>query len=175
MAPPTVLSEKHWKALEMLDKEMTRREVADAIGWNRNHLDWLCVGNVEKAGGVAALFKTEYIKIQTRIASETDTLLKVNLKTSQRLMKEVFEEISKKKKKTAEDKKILSMYTNAIAKCQPSVNIKSLSYSYTKGLGAEELIHEFKRLKTIAESSFDRGSIPETAEGRAGAVLEVDE
>ena len=88
---------------------------------------------------------------------------------------EVFDEIGGKKNKTPEDKKILSMYTNAIAKCKPATNIKNLSFSYTKGLDAEELMHEFKRLTTIAESSFDRRAVSEAPEGRAGALSEVDE
>jgi hypothetical protein len=154
---------------------MSRKDIAAEIGWTKQHLDYLCIGSVEKAGGVATLFKGEYMKIMAKVANETDTLLKSNLKMSQKLMREVFDEISDKKKKTAEDKKILSMYTNAIAKCQPNVNIKNLSYSYTKGLNAEELVHEFKRLKTIAESSFDRESIPEAAKGRARTLSEVNE
>lgn len=176
MSMPTELSEKHWEVLEMLDNDISREDAAKAIKWTKKHLDHLCVGNVEKAGGVAVLFKAEYLKIRKKIADETDTLLKSNLKTSQKLMKEVFEEIgSKGKKKTDADKKILSMYTNAIAKCQPSVNIKNLSYSYTKGLTAEELMHEYKRLKGIAESSFNRGGVPEASEGGSGDVPEVDE
>ena len=175
MSMPTKLSEKHWKVLEMLDNDMSRKDSAEAIGWKKQHLDYLCVGNVEKAGGVATLFKTEYMKIATKNAGETDTLLKQNLKLSQKLMREVFDEIKSKKKKSDADKKILSMYTNAIAKCQPSVNIKNLSYSYTKGLSAEELMHEFKRLKTIAESSFDRGGLPEVAKGGTRELPEADE
>ena len=175
MSMPTKLSEKHWKVLEMLDNDMSRADVAKDVGWTKNHLDHLCVGSVEKAGGVATLFKAEYLKIQAKIANETDTLLKSNLKTAQKLMKEVFTDIGSRKKKTDADKKILSMYTNAIAKCQPNVNIKNLSYSYTKGLNAEELMHEFKRLKGIAESSFERGGVPETSPGGAGDVSEVNE
>jgi len=173
--PATKLSEKHWKALEMIDNDMSRKEVAEALGFKKQYLDYLCVGNVGKAGNVATLFKAEYMKIASKVAAETDTLLKQNLKTAQELMKEVFTEISAKKKKTDADKKILSMYTNAIAKCQPNVNIKNLSYSYTKGLSAEELMHEFTRLKGVAESSFDREAVQEPAEGRAGELLEVDE
>lgn len=172
---PGQLSENHWKALEMLDHDMERKDVAKAMGWTKNHLDQLCCGSVEKAGGVATLFKAEYMKIAQKIANETDTLLKSNLRTAQSLMKEVFEEIKEKKRKTSEDKKILSMYANAIAKCQPNVNIKNLSYSYTKGLSAEELVHEFKRLKTIAEQSFDRERVPAPVEGGSGTLPEASE
>jgi hypothetical protein len=175
MAPPTKLSEKHWKMLEMLENDMSRKDVAKAVDVSEMYLGYLCVGNVEKAGKVATLFKTEYTKIMEKSRRETNDLLDSNLKLGQKLMKEVMENIQAKKKKTAEDKKILSMYTNAIAKCKPATNIKNLSFSYTKGLGAEELMHEFKRLTTIAEASFDRRSVSETAEGRAGELSEVDE
>ena len=175
MSRPTKLSEKHWQVLDMLDKGMTRSDIAKEIGWTRDHLDKLCVGNVEKAGGVATLFKAEYQKVSAKITRETNELIQNNLKQAQRLMQGVFNEIESKKKVSAEDKKILSMYTNAIAKCQPSPSIKNLSFSYTKGLSAEELMYEFKRLKTIAESSFERGGISEAAAGRAGELPEVDE
>jgi len=175
MAPPTKLSEKHWKALEMLDQDASRQDVADALGFKKQYLDYLCVGNVEKTGKVATLFKGEYDKIQVKSKKECDDLIRENLRTAQRLMKRVFADIELKKTTSPEDKKILSLYTNAIAKCQPAVSIKNLSYSYTKGLLPEELIHEFKRLKTIAESSFDRGAIQQAPEGRAGDVPEVDE
>ena len=175
MSKPTKLSEKHWQALKLIEEDHTRQQVADALGFKKNYLDCLCVGNVEKTGKVATLFKQEYSKIMEKSRKETDELLDSNLKMSQKLMRDVFTEISAKKTKTDADKKVLSMYTNAIAKCKPATNIKNLSFSYTKGLDAEELMHEFKRLKTIAESSFDRGGVSEAAPGRTGKLPEVDE
>lgn len=174
MSMPTKLSEKHWQVLKMLE-DMTRADAADAIGWTKNHLDHLCTGSVEKAGGVATLFKKEYLKIQAKQSEETKQLVAQNTKTAQRLIARVFNDIESKKKVTPEDKKILSMYTNALSKFTPTVNVKNLSYSYTKGLTAEELVHEFKRLKTIAESSFDRGGLPEAPEGRTGDISSFDE
>jgi len=173
--PATKLSEKHWKALELIEKDHTRQEVADALGFKKQYLDYLCVGNTEKTSNVALLFKMEYDKIMAKSKKETDELLDQNLRIGQKLMKEVLLEISSKKKKSAEDKKIVSLYTNAIAKCKPATNIKNLSFSYTKGLLPEELIHEFKRLKNIAESSFDRRGVLEPAPGGAGELPEVDE
>jgi len=173
MSMPTKLSEKHWQVLKMLE-DMTREDAAKAIGWKKNHIDKLCSGNVS-AGGVATLFKQEYLKIQVKQSEETKHLVSQNTKTAQRLIARVFTDIESKKKVTPEDKKILSMYTNALSKFTPTVNVKNLSYSYTKGLTAEELVHEFKRLKTIAESSFDRGGISETPEGRAGDISAVNE
>ena len=176
MSKKTELSEKHWQALKLLESSgLSRKAVAAKMGYTTNHLDHLCSGDIAKCGYTADLFKKEYLKIQSKHADETKALVKENTKTAQNLIKRVFTEMDEKKKLTPEDRKILSMYTNALAKCEPAVNIKNLSYSYTKGLTAEELVHEFKRLKTIAEASFDRGGIRETPEGRSGDVPEVDE
>ena len=136
---------------------MPRKDVAKEIGWTKPHLDFLCVGDVQHAGGVAVLFKDEYLKGVLKSADETKKLIQANVKTAQGLIAEVFAEIKGKKKKTDADKKLLSLYTNALAKFTPAVSVKNLSYSYTKGLLPEELVHEFKRLTTIAEASFDRG------------------
>ena len=175
MSRPTKLSEKHWQVLEMLGNDMPRKKAAESIGWTVDHLKHLCIGDTQRAGGVATLFKQEYLKGVQKSAEETKKLIQANVKTAQGLIAEVFAEIKGKKKKTDADKKLLSLYTNALAKFTPAVNVKNLSYSYTKGLLPEELVHEFKRLKTIAESSFDRGSIPEIAQGRARELSEVDE
>jgi len=175
MSMPTKLSEKHWKMLGLIEQDKSRKEVAGALDVSEVYLGYLCVGNVEKGGAVATLFKTEYEKIMEKSRKETNDLLDSNLKLGQRLMKGVFLEIQNKKKVTDADKKILSLYTNAIAKCKPATNIKNLSFSYTKGLLPEELIHEFKRLTTIAESSFDRGAVPKAPEGRAGELPSLDE
>ena len=174
MSKKTELSEKHWRTLKLLES-VSRKEVAKAMSFTRDYLDNLCIGNTTKCGNVAILFKEEYLKIQVKQEAETKRLVRKNTETAQRLIGEVFSEIEKKKVKTAEDRKILSMYTNALSKFTPTVNVKNLSYSYTKGLTAEELVHEFKRLKTVAESSFERGGISEVAEGRARAVPEIDE
>jgi len=175
MSMKTELSEKHWKALGLLENGMLRKDVATKLGYKRDYLDKLCVGNVTKCGKVATLFKSEYLKVQKKHAEETKQLVADNMKKAQELIGEVFTEIKGKKKKTDADKKILSMYTNAVAKCQPTQDVKNISYSYTKGLTAEELIHEFKRLKTLAESSFERGGISETPEGRTRNVPEANE
>ena len=174
MSKKTELSEKHWQMLKLLE-DLPRKEVAEAIGISADHLDRLCCGNIEKCGYTATLFKKEYLKLQTKQAEETKHLVVQNTKTAQKLIARVFDDIHVKKTISAEDRKILSMYTNALSKFIPSVNIKNLSYSYTKGLTAEEMIHEFKRLKTVAESSFERGGISETPEGRARGISEAAE
>lgn len=160
---PGILSEKHWKALELFDQgNLSRKDIATACGWSYDYITDLCSGDTGKAGMVAGLFKAEYLKIQKKTADETKQLLEENTKLAQTLIYKVLDDLNKKKKQTPEDKKIISMYTNALAKCQPNVSIGKLEFSYVRGMTPEELIHEFKRLKSIAESSFDRRRVSDS-------------
>jgi hypothetical protein len=160
---PGELSEKHWKALALFEQgNLSRKEVAAEIGVGYEYLNDLCQGNVGSAGQVALLFKEEYLKIQKKTQEETKSLLETNTKLAQKLIYKVLEDLNKKKRQTPEDKKIISMYTNALAKCTPNVSIGTLAFSYTKGMTPEELIHEFTRLKGCAESSFNRRRVQDT-------------
>jgi len=160
---PGQLSEKHWKALALFEEgNLSRKEIAEAIGVSYDYLSELCSGDTSKAGQVAGLFKAEYLKIQKKHQEETKLLIEENTLSAQLAIKRVLDELLLKKKLTSEDKKLISMYTNALAKCQPNVSVGSVSFSYVKGMTPEELIHEFKRLKSIAESSFDRRAIPDS-------------
>jgi len=162
---PGQLSDLHWKALALFEEgNLIREEVAAACGWKIDYLNHLCTGDTSTNGEVAALFKTEYLKIQKKQEEETKQLVANNTKSLQKLITRVIDEINSKKKVTPEDKKIISMYTNAVAKCQPHVSVGSVSFSYVKGMTPEELIHEFKKLKSVAESSFERQKIDRTKE-----------
>lgn len=176
MSKKTELSEKHWQALKLLEEGLlSRSEIAKAIGYSRDHLDHLCEGSVEACGKSAILFKEEYQKITKKKDNELKDLFKTNTATAHRLISRVFKDIEGKNKITSDDRKILSMYTNALSRFQPTTSVQNLSYSYTSGLTAEELIHEFKRLKGIAESSFERGPIQSSPEGRTGEISEDSE
>lgn len=176
MSKKSELNEKHWQALRLFEEgKLTRNEIAKTMGWSRDHIDHLCSGSVAACGVSATLFKAELGKIEKKRDDTIKSLVKSNTEKAQKLISVVFSDIESKKKITAEDRKILSMYTNALSKFQPTVNIKNLSYSYTKGLTAEELIHEFKRLKTDSEASFNRGRVQEAAEGGTRELPEVAE
>jgi len=170
------LNEKHWQALRLVEEgNLNYKEIAAQIGWSEDHFQDLRAGDIKKCGYTAELFKKEFKKVEVKRDENIKRLVRENTASAQELIKSVLAELKTKKKLAPEEKKLLSMYTNALAKCTPSVSVKSLSYSYTQGLNPEELIHEFKRLKTIAEQSFDRRRVSEPEEGRSGDVSAVDE
>ena len=150
------LSEKQWQALKLFEAGHTRKDVAARIGWGIDYIDALCAGNTEKAGNAADLFKKELAKQEDSLSDDTKKLIAHNVQTLQVLIKRVTGELSAKKRLNHEEKKLLGLLNNSLAKTQPAVKIDNLSYSYTSGLSAEEIIHEFTRLKSIAEGSFSR-------------------
>jgi len=92
------LTEKHWKALALLDQSKSRKDIADELGFSVSYLEALCIGDTRKGGAVATLFKAEYRKNLAKAKEETDRLIRQNLQTSQKLMAEVFDEIQRTKK-----------------------------------------------------------------------------
>lgn len=169
------LSEKHWQALRLLEEGMSRNDVAVKIGWSQDHFKKICQGDISSAGYTADLFKKELQKISVKQEEETRNLVKDNIRIAQLLVKDTLADIIVKKKKTDVDKKLIVSLTNALNKSTPSVSIGTLSYSYTQGLKPEELIHEFTRLKTIAEGSFDRRGVQTPGSTGSGDVPAVNE
>lgn len=153
----TGLSEKHWQALKLIEEgALNYKEIAKQIGWGEDYFFDLRSGNVERAGHAADLFAKEMQKIDAKNDSIARSLIKENIVTAQELLKRALADLKSKEVMSHEDKKLLGTLTNCLSKSIPNVSVDSLAYSYTKGLTPEELIHEFTRLKAIAESSFDR-------------------
>lgn len=176
--PRGELTEKHWKALKLFEAGKSAKEVAAAIEVSTNYLEYLCYGNIQKGGYVADLFKKEYQKINVnrdeRLKSlkslATEIALTNIISTLTKIKdKEVSEELSQ------EEKKMSGTLLNAISNLTPLVDVKSLSYSYIDGMTPEELIHEFTRLKSIAENSFNRRPVRKSPDGGSEELSEGDE
>lgn len=174
--PKTELSEKHWKALSLLEEgRLSFSEIAKEMGWSYDYFYDLETGNTEKGGNTAELFRAESQKIEAKRNKEIKTITNANTLTAQKIISRVLDELTQKKKLDSGEKRLVSLYTNALSKCQPNVSIGSVAFSYVKGLTAEEMIHEFKRLKGIAESSFDRRRVLDASKGATGDLSEVNE
>ena len=173
---PTGMNEKHWQAIRLFESgKFSRKEIAEKIGWGYDYLSDLCAGNVGKAGTCAIDFKKELENVEANRDKNIRKLVKENSETAQNLIRRILVELTEKKKLTEEEKKLVGTLTNCLAKSSPNVSIENLSYSYINGLTPEEMIHEFKRLKGIAESSFNRERILQVEQERPGELPEVDE
>ncbi len=171
----TKLSEKQLQALELIKGGMPRKEVAAQMGWGIDYFKKLCSGDIDSGGYIADIFKKELQKIEADKDENIKVLVRDNIETAQSLIRISLAELKAKKKLDNVEKKLLTAFTNSLNKSTPAVNIKSLSFSYTKGLTPEELIHEFSRLKGIAEGSFDGRGIQKTQPDGSGRVSGPDE
>ena len=172
MARPktTQLSPKHWKALELIEEgTLSIKEIAKSIGWSQWTLYELMSGNTEKTGSTGELFYSELKKQHARNVSKVKHLFKDNQRLSLIKLNERLREL-KAKKPTEKITKEICKIMNSLGKAGASVEINNTSYSFTKGMTAEELVHEFKRLGTLARSTLDGGRVSSPESGGQGAL-----
>ena len=154
---PGKLSEKHWKAIELISQgQHTIKKVAEIMGWHPQTLYDLYEGNFSKKGHIAVLFHSELKKIKHKRAKEIEMLAKTNLLLAHEQINRILKDIEAHRTLTLEDRKLVVSLMNCLSKASPNVEIDKVSFSYTKNLTVEELIYEFKRLKTLAEGPFNR-------------------
>ena len=165
----TQLSPKHWKALTLIEEGLlSMKEIARTIGWNDKTLYELMSGNIQKTGTLGELFYSELKKMHSRNVSKVKHLAKENQKLALIKLNERLRDLKGKKandKTTAEMAKIMT----SIGRIVPNVEINQ-SYSFTKGMTPEELVHEFSRLKSVAESTLDGKGVQSPSKGGAGAL-----
>ena len=169
--PPAKLSDKHWKALQLIEAgELTLKQIADASGISRQSLYDLYEGDSSKEGEIATLFQVEIRRIERDLVKKIQKLTKSNKKHAHELIQQALVQIKERKVLRAEDMKLIATLNNSIAKSTPNVEIGSLTYNYTKGLSAEDLVNEFTRLRTITEGASQRGAVQKTKPGRSGIL-----
>jgi len=152
MAKSDPLPEKYLKALALLKEgNLSYRDVAKACSINESNFYDLLEGTADNLGTIQERFTKAYQEIQKQQDKEILNLVKKNKKAAQLLVDRYLCEVGKEKKI---DRRILAVVgvVNALAKSTPGVHIGS--FSYTKGLSAEDIANEWKRLKGIAN---DRG------------------
>lgn len=165
----TQLSPKHWKALELIEEgTLSVKQIALTIGWTDWTLYELMSGNTQKNGELGELFYSELKKLHTRNVSKVKHLFKDNqrlalVKLNERLR------VLKNEKPTEDISKEICKIMNSLGKAGPSVEINSTSFSVTHGMTAQELMHEFSRLGTLARSALDGAGVscPEPGGPRA--------
>lgn len=173
--PQAKLNEKHYEALRLIEEgNMSIKKIAQQLGWSADYLYDLYEGNVEKTSSVAILFKAEVDKIEKKNTDKIKFLTKDNKVLALRMMNEYLRAKSTLKTRSDDDlKKVVSIF-NALSKITHNVEIGSI-HSYTKGLTAEELVHEFNRLKTIANGASYSRRIQEIKQGRSRVLSELAE
>jgi hypothetical protein len=172
MARPktTQLSAKHWKALELIEEgTLSIKEIATSVGWSAKNIYDLMSGNTARTGSIGELFYSELKGQHARNTSKVKHLFKENqrlalIKVNERLRD--LQSIDPTETTTKEVCKLM----NALGKAGPSVEISNTSFSVTHGMTPEELVHEFKRLGTLARSTLEGGGVSSFAKSGTGAL-----
>lgn len=168
---PGKLTEKHWKALELLeDGKQTMKQIAEIVGFSYDHFRRLYEGNIEKCGEVAALFQGELAKAVVRDTAKVKGLTKETKKLALYKINEYLRSIQNARPSKIIADQAAKMLV-AMAKVVPSVEINSLSIH--KGLTDKDLINEFKRLTALAEHALSGKPVPGSEEGGSGILFDA--
>ena len=160
------LSEKHWKALQLIDEgKSSLKEIAKICDWSAAYMYDLYEGDTEKGGKIAELFQAEVRKLENKNVSRIKTLTKDNKQLALRMMNEFLRRKMSMEYVSDDDTKLITTVFNALSKATPNVEIGSMSWSYVKGLTTEELVHEFNKLKSLAEGSSDSRGVSKAGSG----------
>jgi len=173
---PSDLAEKHWKALELIQEGgLTMKEIAKASDIEYTYFTDLYAGDTERCGRIAAVFQAEIKKIHKKTDGKIAQLMKESKELCLQQIVRVTKDIKKKVRLSKDDQNMLVKLTTAVGRITPEIKIDKFQYKYVKGLSAEELISEFKRLGAVAEGPLDSRSVQEVESGGSRSILGVDE
>ena len=169
------LNDKHWEALRLLEEGRTKiKDIAAHCGWSAGYMYDLVEGK-EKNGKIGELFTTELRKQDVVNSNKVKRLVKSNKSLAMSVVEGYLQEKAAKGTINDEEAKVVSTVINALGKMSPTVEVGSMQWNYTKGLTAEELVHEFNKLRSLAEGAPKRRGIPESGSRIPGEIFSAIE
>jgi transcriptional regulator with XRE-family HTH domain len=163
-----MLKPKHLAALELLkENKLSVREIAKCVGFSYEYLNDIMNAS-EHSGNVGLEFNAEYRKLEQVLDKRIRRNVKEALDLSSNTLKCWLQRLESKKKPTEKQIKLAKDIQMVLSKSRPNVEIGS--FSYTKGLSAEDLFNEYKRLKGLAEQAIVRRRVQGSKQGRSGEV-----
>ena len=170
------LKDKHWKALELVSQGgMTLKAIAKEAGIEYSYFCDLYSGDVEKCGALAGVFRAQVKKILQKKDDKISELMKTSKELCLQQIVRVTTDIKNKVRLSKDDQNMVVKLATATGRIQPEIKIDKFQYKYTKGLTAEELVSEFKRLRAVAEGPSDSRRVQEAIEGGPRDLSGVDE
>ena len=163
------LQPKHWKALSLWEEGLLSiGEIADACGMSKDNLYHLFTGDVNTAGDVAALFKSELDKITERRSAQIKVLTKDIKFRAMDMLNQRLKEIQADGPLGPEESIEVTKIMTALAK--ETTNVVNNSFSITKGLSERDIVDEFKRLSAVARFALNGGRVSRLKSGGEGLL-----
>jgi len=161
------LDKKYLTALSLLEAgNLTYREIAKQCSINIDTFYHLVEGDYKDSVAIQQKFTAALSEIHKRRDKEIKDLLKSNKKETHLLINRWVLDQKKRKKVTNKLMPTIVSVANALSKSTPNVEIGSFTYS--KGLSAEDIANEWKRLQGVRQGSVNRRAIPGLTPGRTG-------
>lgn len=103
------------------------------------------------------LFRAQIQKLSQKSTSKIKDIGRENKLFSLRMMNDYLHRKMALEYQSDDDIRLITTIFNALTKSTSNVEINATSFSYVKGLSADERLHEYIRLRTLAEGSSVRG------------------
>jgi hypothetical protein len=157
---------KYQKALDLIiSGALSYKDIATQCGFSADYLYQLVEGKEANRTKNGKLFYESLQKYEKQRDKEIKDIIKSNKKQCHMLINEYLGQVAKKKGRI-QHIGALTGVANALSKSTPNVEIGS--FSYTKGLSAEDITNEWKRLQGIGRGSANRSRISGLTPGGAG-------
>ena len=151
------LTPKYQRALDLIvEGSFSYKQIAQQVGLSPDTLYGLVEGKEAEKNAAGKLFYETLQKFDKQRDKEIKDLIKKNKKLCQKYINEYLGVVMLKKGRTKEIA-MMTTIANALAKSTPNVEIGS--FTYTKGLAAEDIANEWKRLQGIRRGSVDRRGV----------------
>jgi hypothetical protein len=159
------LDKKYLQALSLLEAgNLTYREIAKQCSINIDTFYHLIEGDYKDSSAIQVKFTAALSEIHKRRDKEIRDLVKSNKKETHLLINRWVLDQKRRKKVGNKLMPTIVSVANALAKSTPNVEIGS--FSYTKGLSAEDLVNEWKRLQGVGRGSANRSRVSGLTTGR---------
>ena len=163
------LKTKHFKALELFEEgTLSLKEIAHAVGINISDFYDLVEGDTKSVGDTATLFRAEIEKITKRSNAKIKVLVKDTKKIALQLLNDRIRQLKSKSALTGPQRTEYMKALDTLSKVTPKVEIGS--FAIHKGLSAEDLVNEFKRLSALARQSLNGGRVQSPQQGQPGTL-----
>jgi len=165
------LSAKHFKALDLIaENRLSVGEIAKAVNISESYLRRLMDGKAD-AGNMGQLFHTEVNKVYRDIDQRNKTRVR---KCKDLLFKRLegwARTLPTAKLKDPEVRRVLEAI-NTLSKATPQMEINSFTQVYNS-MTQEDLLNEFKKLKTLAQLAIDGTGISGVGTGTSSEISKL--
>ena len=165
------LSVKHFKALDMIEENrMSIPEIAKACGFDVSYLYRLIDGKAD-AGPMGQLFASEVNKIYKNIDQRNKKRVRKCKDLLFKRLEQWARELPPTKLKDPQIRRVLEAI-NTLSKATPQMEINSITQIYN-AMTQEDLLNEFKKLKTLAQLAIDGTGISGIGQGKSSEISQI--